>query len=69
MIPPSLLFKLVSFTGIVIAEGNKKAMHKLAKLTPGSFVGMGSPLSTLGARWGLPLVSATDLTTASPMLH
>lgn len=60
MIPPSLLYKLV-LNNIVIAEGNKKAMHKLAKATPGSFVGMGSPLSTLGARWGLPLVSPVEI--------
>lgn len=46
----SVMYKLVVNKKIV-AEGSKKEMIKLAKKTPGSFVGVGSPKSQLGQSW------------------
>jgi hypothetical protein len=46
----SILYKLV-VNNVIVNEGNKKAMKKLSKSTPNSFVGLGSPLSCLGRNW------------------
>lgn len=52
MIPKSLIYKLVrKADNIIIAEGNKKDIQKLAKKNPDSFVGIGSHKSTIGEKF------------------
>jgi len=44
------LYKVVH-GGVIVAEGARKQMHRLARTMPGAFVGMGSPASELGEQW------------------
>lgn len=46
----SILYKLVK-DGKIVDEGNRKEMKRLAKSLPGSFVGVGSPLPSVGREW------------------
>jgi len=47
----SILYKLV-VNGYIVAEGSKGAIKKLSRQRVGSFVGIGSPLPSVGKRWG-----------------
>jgi hypothetical protein len=53
MIPKSLLYKLVRKSdNVIIAEGSAKVIVSLRKRTPNTFVGVGSPASSIGKVFG-----------------
>jgi hypothetical protein len=53
MIPRSIIYKLVRRAdNIILAEGNAKDIIKLRKITPGTFVGVGSLSPAVGKIFG-----------------
>lgn len=61
MIPKSIYYKLVRKSDyMILAEGNKKEMWRLVKKTPGTFVGIASPLPQVGTYFGKPPINTHE---------
>jgi hypothetical protein len=49
-LPHSLLYKIVQ-DNVIVWEGSKRDAKKARKNFPGSFIGISTPLSTIGQKW------------------